>query len=75
MNQFEYMYQMTQSRVPSVDQQLGILQPMNPVVDQLIPSDYFDPVENMQPYGLSPALGGIQDVLQVLQVTDLLFGK
>jgi hypothetical protein len=32
-------------------------------------------VENMQPYGYSPALGGIQDVLQVLQVTDLLFGK
>ena len=71
MNQLEYIYQMTQSHVPSVDQQLGILQPMNPVVDQLIPSDYFDPVTDMQPYGLSPALGGIQDVLQVLQVTDL----
>jgi hypothetical protein len=75
MNQQEYLFQMTQAHVPSVDQQLGILQPMNPVVDQIIPSDYFDPVENMQPYGLSPALGGIQDVLQVLQVTDLLFGK
>jgi len=75
MNQLEYMYEMTKSRVPSVDQSLGILQPMNPVVDRLIPSDYFDPVVNMQPYGLSPALGGIQDVLQVLQVTDLLFGK
>jgi len=75
MKQLEYIYQMTQGHVPSVDQQLGILQPMNPVVDRIIPSDYFDPVTNMQPYGLSPALGGIQDVLQVLQVTDLLFGK
>ena len=75
MNQQEYLFQMTQAHVPSVDQSLGILQAMNPVVDQLIPSDYFDPVENMQPYGISPALGGIQDVLQVLQVTDLLFGK
>ena len=75
MNQQEYMYAMTQAHVPSVDQSLGILQTMNPVVDPIIPSDFFDPVTNMQPYGVSPALGGIQDVLQVLQVTDLLFGR
>jgi hypothetical protein len=75
MNQQDYLYAMAQAHVPSVNQSLGILQSMNPVIDPLIPSDYFDPVENMQPYGISPALGGIQDVLQVLQVTDLLFGK
>jgi hypothetical protein len=73
MNQQEYLFQMTQGHVPSVDQSLGILQSMNPVVDQLIPSDYFDPVENMQPYGLSPALGSVQDLVSVLQVTDFLF--
>lgn len=75
MNQQEYLYAISQAHMPSVNQSLGILQSMNPVVDPLIPSDYFDPVYDMQPYSLSPALGGIQDVLQVLQVTDLLFGK
>lgn len=75
MNQQEYLYAMSMAHVPSVDQSLGILQSMNPVVDPLIPSDYFDPVYDMQPYQVSPALGGIQDVLQVLQVTDYLFGR
>jgi len=75
MNQQEYLFQMTQAHMPLVDQSLGILQPMNPVVDQIIPSDYFDPVENMQPYGYSPVLGGIQDAMSVLTMTDLLFGK
>jgi len=73
MNQQEYLFQMTQAHVPSFDQTLGILQAMNPVVDQLIPSDYFDPVENMQPYGYSPALGGVQDLVSALQLTDFLF--
>jgi len=73
MNQQEYLFQMTQGHVPSVDQSLGILQSMNPIVDPLIPSDFFDPVENMQPYGLSPALGSVQDLVSALQVTDFLF--
>jgi len=75
MNQQEYLYAMTQATVPSVDQSLGILQSMNPVVDPLIPSDYFDPVYDMQPYSLSPALGSVQDAMSVLTMTDLLFGR
>lgn len=51
------------------------MNPMNqPIVDQIIPSDYYDPVENMSPYSYSNAIGGVQDALNVLQVTDLLFG-
>jgi hypothetical protein len=75
MNQEEYMDQMDDCYAPEADQSLGILQPMNPVVDPLIPSDYFDPVYDMQPYGFSQPLGSVQDVLNVLQVTDFLFGK
>lgn len=75
MNQQEYMYAMTQAHVPSVDQSLGILQKMNPVIDPLIPSNYFDPVTDMQPYSLSPALGSVQDAMSVLTMTDLLFGR
>ena len=56
------------------NQSLGILRPMNPIVDSLIPSNAFDPVINMQPYVNSPQIGSVQDALQVLQVTDLLFG-
>jgi len=73
MNQQEYMFQMNDCCVPVPDQSLGILKPMNPIVDPLIPSDYFDPVVNMQPYGLSPALGSVQDLVSALQVTDFLF--
>jgi len=56
------------------NQSLGILRPMNPIVDSLVPSNAFDPVINMQPYVNSPQIGSVQDALQVLQVTDLLFG-
>ena len=63
---------------PMTHQTLGILRPMNPldnpIVDSLIPSDAMSPVENMQPYGNSPQIGGIQDALQILQATELLFG-
>jgi len=59
---------------PMANQTLGILQPMNPIVDSLIPSDAFDPVTNMQPYSNSPQIGSVQDAIQVLQVTDMLFG-
>ena len=59
---------------PMVNTSLGIMQPMNPIVDSLIPSDAMSPVENMQPYGNSPQIGGIQDALQILQATELLFG-
>lgn len=59
---------------PMANTSLGILQPMNPIVDSLIPSDAMSPVENMQPYGNSPQIGGIQDALQILQATELLFG-
>jgi hypothetical protein len=75
MNQQEYLYAMTRAHVPSVDQSLGILKTMNPVVDPIIPSDFFDPVTNMQPYSVSPALGSVQDAISVLTVTDLLFGR
>ena len=75
MNQQEYLYAISQARMPSVDQSLGILQAMNPVVDPLIPSNYFDPVYDMQPYSLSPALGSVQDAMSVLTMTDLLFGR
>jgi hypothetical protein len=74
MNQDEYMDQWDDCYAPSVNQSLGILQPMNPVVDPLIPSDYFDPVFDMQPYGVSKPLGSVQDALSVLTATDLLFG-
>ena len=59
---------------PMANQSLGILRPMYPIVDSLIPSNAFDPVINMQPYVNSPQIGSVQDALQVLQVTDLLFG-
>lgn len=59
---------------PMVNTSLGIMRPMNPIVDSLIPSDALSPVENMQPYGNSPQIGSVQDALQILQVTDLLFG-
>jgi len=75
MNQNEYMDQWDYCFAPEANQTLGILQPMNPVVDPLIPSDYFDPVYDMQPYSFSKPLGSVQDVLNVLQVTDFLFGK
>ena len=75
MNQQEYLYAMSMAHVPSVNQSLGILQTMNPVVDPLIPSNYFDPVTDMQPYSLSPALGSVQDAMSVLTMTDLLFGR
>lgn len=59
---------------PMANQSLGIMQPMNPIVDSLIPSNAFAPVENMQPYLNSQQIGSVQDALQVLQVTDMLFG-
>ena len=77
---------------PMPDQSLGIMRVMNPfapvdhpVVDRLIPSDYFDPVTNMGPYTMSPqvapalsptmhGLDSVQDAMAVLSVTDLLFG-
>jgi hypothetical protein len=59
---------------PMVNTSLGIMQTMNPIVDSLIPSDALSPVENMQPYFNSPQIGSVQDALQILQVTDLLFG-
>jgi len=59
---------------PMVNTSLGIMQPMNPIVDSLIPSDALSPVVNMQYYGNSPQIGSVQDALQILQVTDLLFG-
>jgi hypothetical protein len=69
---------------PMPNQTLGIMQPMNPaqydlnpINDPLIPSDMFDPVVNMQPYGVSPQIGGVgsvQDALLVLNLTDMLFG-
>ena len=62
---------------PMPNQTLGIMQPMNPVVDSLIPSDMFDPVENMGPYINSPSLGNmgsVQDAMNVLNLTDMLFG-
>ena len=59
---------------PMANQSLGILRQMNPIVDSLIPSNAYDPVINMQPYVNSPQIGSVQDALQVLQVTDLLFG-
>lgn len=69
---------------PTPNQTLGIMQPMNPaqyevnpIVDSLIPSDFFSPVENMQPYGASPQIGGVgsvQDALAVLNLTDMIFG-
>lgn len=74
MNQDEYMDQYDDCYSPTVNQTLGIMQPMNPVVDPLIPSDYFDPVFDMQPYGVSKPLGSVQDALSVLTATDLLFG-
>lgn len=75
MNQDEYMDQWNYCFAPQANQSLGILQSMNPVVDALIPSDYFDPVYDMQPYGYSKPLGSVQDAISVLTVTDLLFGK
>lgn len=75
MNQDEYMDQYDDCFAPQADQSLGIFQPMNPVVDALIPSDFYDPIYDMQPYGFSKPLGSVQDVLNVLQVTDFLFGK
>lgn len=75
---------------PMPDQSLGIMRSMNPfdpvshpVVDPLIPSDYLDPVVNMGPYGVAPAIaplqnrgmGSVQDAMAVLSVTDLLFGN
>ena len=78
---------------PMPDQSLGIMRAMNPfapvdhpIVDPLIPSDYFNPVTDMQPYEVSPAIdpvvdpgmhgfGSVQDAVNVLSVADLLFGK
>jgi hypothetical protein len=57
---------------PMPNQTLGIMQPMNPIVDSLIPSNFNDPVSNMAPYGYSQPLGGIQEAINVLTLTDFL---
>lgn len=57
---------------PMPNQTLGIMQPMNPIVDQLIPSNLNDPVQNIAPYGNSKSLGGIQEAINVLTMTEFL---
>lgn len=60
------------------DQSLGIMQPMNPmenpIVDTLIPSDYFAPVVNMDTYAPSKQIGSVQDAVNMLSVVDMIFG-
>lgn len=80
----DFIFQDENFFAPTPNQTLGIMQPMNPaqyelnpIIDSLIPSDMFDPVTNMSNYGNSPALGGVgsvQDALNVLNLTDMMFG-
>lgn len=63
---------------PMTNQTLGIMRPMNPldnpIVDTLIPSDYFAPVVDLAPYGPSKQIGSVQDAVNILSVADLIFG-